>query len=511
MRWNRPVLWMALIFTAGGGLLAASPLFAAQQQAPMVQSEDARPEVTVRVSQGVALANLVHRVDPVYPELAKQARIEDTSIYQIEIARDGSVRRIQVVRCHPILCQAGIDAVRQWHFKPYYLNGEPVVVTTQVTLPLGENPGAAPAFPSAPPSRFSPEMIRIYGTPEQVADKIHALEAKLKEDPNDATIRGQLMDLYAGPTRTAVPTGEVSEHMWAHYLWFIEHEPTSGYVNPGILTCAPPNRAAVQRAEELWIKQTDNHPGDGRVLLNAAGFLRGPDRERSIALYGRVLDLPGDDATIAAYRADAAHMLNLFSSSVPPERRAELRQRIFKELEASYLKGSAEQDAAALPPEIRSRATSQTELREMGAEARFSRLIQLAKAAFDAGELQKARAYATQLLDQAPQHAKYWNYGNAIHDGNVVLGRVALREGDLVAARKYLLAAGQAPATPTLSSFGPNMSLANDLLEKGDRETVLAYFELCGKFWRGGSRQLSEWTTAVRAGTIPQFGPNLNN
>ena len=60
-----------------------------------------------------------------------------------------------------------------------------------------------------------------------------------------------------------------------------------------------------------------------------------------------------------------------------------------------------------------------------------------------------------------------------------------------------------------MNSFGPNMSLAKDLLEKGERDTVLQYFELCRKFWTMDYGKLDEWSQEVRAGKIPRFGANL--
>jgi hypothetical protein len=61
-----------------------------------------------------------------------------------------------------------------------------------------------------------------------------------------------------------------------------------------------------------------------------------------------------------------------------------------------------------------------------------------------------------------------------------------------------------------MDSFGPNMSLARDLLKKGERETALQYFELCRKFWDPRVNQkLDEWTKDVKDGRIPDFGANL--
>jgi hypothetical protein len=94
-----------------------------------------------------------------------------------------------------------------------------------------------------------------------------------------------------------------------------------------------------------------------------------------------------------------------------------------------------------------------------------------------------------------------------VHHGNLILGHVALRGGDIAAAKTYLLKAGETSGSPQLNSFGPNMALAKELLEQGEPDIVLKYFGLCGKFWDG--KELEEWTALVKGGLIPDFGANL--
>ena len=133
----------------------------------------------------------------------------------------------------------------------------------------------------------------------------------------------------------------------------------------------------------------------------------------------------------------------------------------------------------------------------------------MAKAAFAAGEIEKAHTYATGLLATALNLPKDWNFGNAIHFGNIVLGRIGLKQGDVQKAAEFLVKAGHVPGSPSLNSFGPNMSLARELLKKGEREVVLHYFDLCRKFWRRGGTMLDSWTAEVKSGRIPKFGGNL--
>jgi hypothetical protein len=152
---------------------------------------------------------------------------------------------------------------------------------------------------------------------------------------------------------------------------------------------------------------------------------------------------------------------------------------------------------------------AERELAAASASERVYRLGDAAKAAFDRGDFEKAAGYTDELERLTALSPHDWNYGNAIQDVNLVRGRLALRAGNQDAAKAFLLAAGRSPGSPQMDSFGPNMSLANDLLQAGEREVVIEYFDLCRVFWRDGRPQLEQWTADVRAGRIPQFGANL--
>lgn len=142
-------------------------------------------------------------------------------------------------------------------------------------------------------------------------------------------------------------------------------------------------------------------------------------------------------------------------------------------------------------------------------EKRFYALDAAAKESFVAGNIDEARNYAQELMSLTPKYKGDWNYGNAMQDANLVLGRIAVRDGNFAAARKYLLAAGKSPGSPQMDSFGPNMTLAKDLLEKGERDTVLEYFMLCRKFWKMDHGKLDQWIQEVIDGKNPDFGANL--
>ena len=88
----------------------------------------------VRVSQGVTQGLLIRKIQPAYPPLARQARIQGTVLLQAEISKEGTIENLRLISGHPMLAPAAIEAVKQWRYKPYILNGEPVEVETQITV-----------------------------------------------------------------------------------------------------------------------------------------------------------------------------------------------------------------------------------------------------------------------------------------------------------------------------------------------------------------------------------------
>jgi len=100
---------------------------------PVAVPKIATPQ-RIRVSSGVSTGMLVRRVQPTYPPLARQARIQGVVVLQAQISKDGSIQNLQLISGHPMLAPAAIEAVKQWKYKPYLLNGEPVEVETQVQV-----------------------------------------------------------------------------------------------------------------------------------------------------------------------------------------------------------------------------------------------------------------------------------------------------------------------------------------------------------------------------------------
>jgi len=111
----------------GGIVSATSNLSAVPKFVPVTPQR-------VRISQGVTKGLLIHRVEPVYPVLARTARVQGEVVLTAIISTTGEIENLQLVSGHPMLVPEAISAVRQWRYKPYLLNGQPVEVETTITV-----------------------------------------------------------------------------------------------------------------------------------------------------------------------------------------------------------------------------------------------------------------------------------------------------------------------------------------------------------------------------------------
>jgi len=107
-----------------GGILSSQPIAVPKVATPQ----------RVRVSQGVSNGLLIKKVQPTYPPLARQARIQGQVVLHAEISKEGTIQNLQLISGHAMLAPAAIEAVKQWRYKPYLLNGEPVAVETEVIV-----------------------------------------------------------------------------------------------------------------------------------------------------------------------------------------------------------------------------------------------------------------------------------------------------------------------------------------------------------------------------------------
>ncbi|HTZ82093.1 MAG TPA: energy transducer TonB [Candidatus Acidoferrales bacterium] len=88
----------------------------------------------IRISQGVTKGLLIHKEEPQYPSIARAARVQGEVVLSAVISTSGQIENLQLISGHPMLVPAALAAVRQWRYKPYLLNGQPVEVETTITV-----------------------------------------------------------------------------------------------------------------------------------------------------------------------------------------------------------------------------------------------------------------------------------------------------------------------------------------------------------------------------------------
>ncbi len=308
--------------------------------------------------------------------------------------------------------------------------------------------------------------------------QVAKLEEALEADPDDLTVRTKLLGYYNSKRWLGTPEEKAAHER--HALWIIRNRPGAEIAGDHCASLNVYSQATgYAEGRKLWLKHAKANGNDTSILGNAAEFFLLSERWKGIEFLSQ------------------AERLEPKESHWP--------QRIghFYLLDAAPLLGgdpSAEKGKAAL-------AAFERALEKGTVRDTYSLVQYVGKSALYAGDYAKVKKYASEMLTSAVGDSASWNYGNAVHHGNLLLGHAALQEDDLTAAEEYLLKAGKTPGSPQLNSFGPNMLLAKKLLEKGRKQAVIEYLKLCGVFWK--KPKIAKWIEAVEGGQIPGFGGNL--
>lgn len=299
------------------------------------------------------------------------------------------------------------------------------------------------------------------------------LEKRLQSHPGDLAARTSLLGRYFS---SQFQDDAAREKFVQHALWVIENAPHSGIAGtPNVWIEPSGNPVEYVKAKELWLQHVQNRAEDTRVIWNAMEFFLISDitLASELAEKGRALE-PGNPN----WREKLGQIYG-FQVKYGGASSASAAQRSHDEYEAAL--------AATTDP-----------------MKRFYMLTSVANAALEAGRLDSAASHAQQVLAIAEKYAGDWNSGNAIFHGNTILGRVALKKGEIREANRRLLLSTETSGSPQLNSFGPSMALAKELLEQGERESVLQFLEQCRPFWK--TKKLDQWIATIRGGGVPDLG-----
>ncbi len=297
------------------------------------------------------------------------------------------------------------------------------------------------------------------------------LERQIAARPDDYAAHIRLLGYYgAGRFRSAASRTAYDRQVF----WLIRTHPESVLSGtPETMVLKRDDPAGFEEGKTLWLAQVAAHPTNTLILGKAADYCVLSDNGTAERLLRQAAALEPKNPQWPDELGGLYQLQGTRRGLSSQEQRLWARKAL------------AEWDFAATLP--------------VGAAPRHATSAVLAKTAFAAGDYDRARRYATALLRR----------GDA-HEANMVLGRLALRDGDTAGAEAHLLAMGRVSGSPSLDTFGPNMQLAKDLLDRGDRQPVLVYFDECARFWTfDHGAKLKQWRALVREGKTPDFGGNL--
>ena len=311
-------------------------------------------------------------------------------------------------------------------------------------------------------------ILLLYAGKNITRPKVRELEADLIKKPADMDVRLNLIGYYSANAKTA----EERLRYRNHVLWVLENHPEHPATGESSLRDLPDDPEGNGRILAIWQSHLGSRPDDLALLKNAERFFFGKDPAEAERLIYRISEQEPDNPH---WPAELAQLYRMFG-----------------------IPGQYFDDPADRALEAYNRVLALTRQ----PAARESLAGEMAAAAFKIGDYEGAVALAKIHLHSSDR--------TAVQRANTVLGRVAIRSGDLAGGKRYLLDSSKPEASRDVSVTGPTMLLAKELLARGEREAVIQYLENCLDLWPRGETFLRNWIAEIKSGRIPNFG-NLAN
>jgi len=348
----------------------------------------------------------------------------------------------------------------------------------------------APAFPQAPEkisylavwdascrddlARYTrPTLVSMAGA-LLTDEEVRTLEEGLQAHPDDTWAHSMLIGHY-GSGR--FHPGAAAKRWEEHVLWFVKNAPEHPVISSPDAALDPMiNQDAFREASRLLKERLHAEPNNVRLLYNVGKFLLHHENDFAVECLKKCTAL---EPSNERWAEELAHAYSLQSRypGMSGKDSSESGANALAELERAMQLDQDSQDKIILMPEA-------------------------AEAALAAGNLEKATKYANEVLAMVKAEPE-WDRANEIHSAHGVLGRIAVEKGDIEAAKEHLIQSAQVTGSPQLNTFGPDMTLAQQLLEKGERATVIEYLKLCGAFWEEDVTE--KWVREIEGGETPDL------
>jgi hypothetical protein len=326
---------------------------------------------------------------------------------------------------------------------------------------------------------------------QAVKKDLHTLEQRLRAEPESEELRKEMLSACLAPGLEGSPlrVRHVAEYLRRFPRGIFARCPFT-HIDP----VAFPE--AFRLVEEIWLDQQRAHPGDPAIARGIALYVAAADRPRAAGLLR---------AALGSHPGDVHAWLDL--GRVAPEAterlRALLEARRLGAVQSNLLASVAR--AALETGDLAVALDAGNELLSLVREARLAHGEKLDWTERGNACWEKARsscaddATARMLVKAIADHA------NRKHWGHTALGVVALRNGDVVAAREHLLHSAAVVGEPRLSSYGSSFLLARELCARGEWQPVSDYLQACAAFWQ--TELLAHWQEKLQRQELPEF-PN---
>ena len=313
-----------------------------------------------------------------------------------------------------------------------------------------------------------PESVRsillLYTGKSISKPKAAELESGLKQSPDKIDDRLTLIGYYTSNAHDGLD----KLRLRAHVLWMIGNHPEHPATAEPSLRDLPDDPDGNMQVLQLWEHNLESRSEDVAVLKNAEKFFFGKDPGAAERLIHRIAEKEPANPQWAAELAQLYRMFGIPGVNIenPAERTLEEYNRVLALTENPAARRSLSGD--------------------------------MADAAFKIGDFPAAAELAKIYLKTSDRPA--------VQRANTILGRVALRSGDVTSAKKYLLNSADSGAGRDIAFSGPILILAKELFERGEREIVLQYLDNCLTLWPRGEAILRIWISEIQQGKTPNFG-----
>jgi tetratricopeptide (TPR) repeat protein len=315
---------------------------------------------------------------------------------------------------------------------------------------------------------MQPESVRsillLYSGKSLLKAKAEELEAALRKEPDKIESRVLLIGYYTWNGHSASDRLRLR----AHVLWMIENHPEHAATAEPSLRDLPDDPEGNVQILEIWNKHLQSRSDDLAVLKNAEKFYFGKDPAEADRLIHRISAREPNNREWPAELAQLYRMFGIPGENIenPGERAVEEYRRVLE-----LTKNPA---------------------------ARLALSGEMADAAFKIGDFPAAAQLAKIYLDSSDRPA--------VQRANTILGRVALRTGDIANAKQYLLDSAADGAARDIAFSGPTLVLAKEMIDHGERDVVVEYLEHCLVLWPRGESVLRIWIADIKNGKTPKFG-----